>query len=64
MDDHRIFNVGSPYNVIAGQGGANLDKVIEKYERANREIEEKKLKKLAQRREEKQIAEEVLKKPR
>lgn len=29
----RTFNTGAPWNVPAGQGSANIDKVIAKYER-------------------------------
>jgi hypothetical protein len=29
----RIFNTGSPWNVPAGQGGANIDHLIAKYEK-------------------------------
>ncbi|KAI9681141.1 MAG: hypothetical protein M1817_002423 [Caeruleum heppii] len=39
----EIFNTGSPYNVAAGQGGGNLDQVLEHYRRLNREAEERKL---------------------
>ncbi|KAI9831372.1 MAG: hypothetical protein M1826_003545 [Phylliscum demangeonii] len=42
----EMFNVGSPHNVIAGQGSINLDKVIEKYERERRESEERKIQRL------------------
>ncbi|KAI9798426.1 MAG: hypothetical protein M1833_004820 [Piccolia ochrophora] len=45
----ETFNVGSPYNVVAGHGGANLDKLMEHYQRENRECEERKLRKLEQR---------------
>ncbi|KAI4134968.1 MAG: hypothetical protein LQ347_001080 [Umbilicaria vellea] len=31
----EIFNTGSPYNVPAGQGGANLDALIAHYEKIN-----------------------------
>lgn len=34
------FNVGSPYNVPAGQGTINLEKVIEHYKKRNVEQEE------------------------
>ncbi len=39
----RIFNTGSPYNVPAGQGSANLDKLIAHYERKNAEEENRKV---------------------
>ena len=42
----RIFNTGSPWNIPAGQGGANLDKLIAHYERKNFEEEEKKVRTL------------------
>ncbi|KAI9846485.1 MAG: hypothetical protein M1837_003905 [Sclerophora amabilis] len=45
----EIFNTGSPYNVIAGQGGANLDNLIAHYENRNRDVEEAKVKALEQR---------------
>ncbi|KAI9746097.1 MAG: hypothetical protein M1818_000778 [Claussenomyces sp. TS43310] len=38
----EIFNTGSPYNVSAGQGGANLEKLVAHYEQLNLEAEEKK----------------------
>lgn len=40
----RIFNTGSPWNIPAGQGGANLDKLIAHYEKKNWEAEEAKVK--------------------
>ncbi|KAK0265341.1 hypothetical protein LTR91_010575 [Friedmanniomyces endolithicus] len=40
------FNVGSPYNVPAGQGSANLDHVIAKFERESYADNERKLKQL------------------
>lgn len=42
----RLFNTGSPWNIPAGQGGANLDKLIAHYERKNYEEEEKKVRTL------------------
>lgn len=42
----RIFNTGSPWNVPAGQGGANLDKLIAHYEKKNYDEEERKLRTL------------------
>lgn len=62
---YRIFNTGSPRNVIAGWGGGNVDQVIAKYEKEHRELEEKKVRKLVQRREEAEEArraQEALKK--
>ncbi len=44
----RIFNTGSPYNVSAGQGGANLEKLVAHYEKLNADAEEIKLKALAE----------------
>ncbi|KAK4997933.1 hypothetical protein LTR66_002743 [Elasticomyces elasticus] len=38
----EIFNTGSPWNVPAGQGGANLEELIAKYEKEAFEAEEKK----------------------
>lgn len=43
LDAHRVFNTGSPYNVPAGHGGANLDKLIAHYENKNFEEQAKKL---------------------
>ena len=37
----RIFNTGSPHNVAAGNGGADLELLIRHYEEANRGEEEK-----------------------
>lgn len=42
----RIFNMGSPRNVPAGQGGANLDKLIAHYQKINSD-EERRAKALA-----------------
>ncbi|MCJ1363447.1 hypothetical protein MMC16_002554 [Acarospora aff. strigata] len=42
----EIFNTGSPWNIPAGQGGANLDKLIAHYEKKNYEAEEKKVRTL------------------
>lgn len=39
----RQFNGGSPWNVPAGQGSVNIDQVIEKYQKAADEAQEKKL---------------------
>lgn len=44
--DCRVFNTGSPWNVPAGQGGANLDALIAHYKKKNAEHDEKVLKKL------------------
>lgn len=41
--DFRIFNTGSPYNVPAGHGTGNLDKVIAHYEKKNKEEQERKM---------------------
>lgn len=37
----EIFNTGSPLNVAAGQGYANLDKLVAHYEKLNEEQDEK-----------------------
>lgn len=52
----EIMNRGSPRNVVAGWGSANLDKVIEKYERELREVEEEKVVKMARRRQDEEAA--------
>lgn len=39
--------MGSPYNVPAGQGGINLEKVVAHYQKINSEAEEKKAAALA-----------------
>jgi hypothetical protein len=36
---YRFFNTGSPFNVPAGQGSINLDKVIAHYEKQNAQQE-------------------------
>ena len=41
---------------MAGWGSANLDKVIEKYERELREVEEEKVVKMARRRQDEEAA--------
>ena len=43
---YRQFNVGSPWNVPAGHGFANIDELIKKYEKENFEANEKKLQQL------------------
>ncbi|RFU34314.1 hypothetical protein B7463_g1966, partial [Scytalidium lignicola] len=40
----EVFNTGSPYNVVAGQGPRNMDGLIAHYKARNAEEEEKKLK--------------------
>ena len=42
----RQFNHGSPWNVPAGQGSANIDKVIAKYEQEAFSENEKKVQQL------------------
>ncbi|KAI9809068.1 MAG: hypothetical protein M1825_002357 [Sarcosagium campestre] len=42
----ETFNTGSPYNVVAGQGGGNIDHMVEYYRNESMENEEMKLKKL------------------
>jgi hypothetical protein len=37
----RAFNTGSPWNVSAGRGWGNLDKVVAHYEKLNAEDEMK-----------------------
>jgi hypothetical protein len=44
----RIFNTGSPFNVVAGQQPRNMDELVSHYEKLNREEEEKKLKKVSE----------------
>ncbi|TKA63597.1 hypothetical protein B0A49_04671 [Cryomyces minteri] len=39
----EIFNTGAPWNVPAGHGGANMDKLIAHYEKENFEEQEKKM---------------------
>lgn len=39
----RIFNTGCPWNVPAGQGGANLNKLIAHYEQENFAENERKM---------------------
>ena len=39
--------MGSPFNVPAGQGGINLDKVVAHYEKINADAEEKRAAALA-----------------
>ncbi|KAL2352314.1 hypothetical protein BJ546DRAFT_989312 [Cryomyces antarcticus] len=39
----EIFNTGAPWNVPAGHGGANMDKLIAHYEQENFEEQEKKM---------------------
>ena len=46
LRNHRIFNTGSPYNVPAGQGGANLDALIAHYKKKNAEHDAAKLKEM------------------
>lgn len=38
----RIFNTGSPFNVVAGQGPRNMDQLVAHYEKANADEEVKK----------------------
>ncbi|RQM05038.1 hypothetical protein DH86_00003636 [Scytalidium sp. 3C] len=42
-----VFNTGSPYNVVAGQGPRDMDALIAHYEKRNAEDDERKLKALA-----------------
>ena len=43
---YRQFNVGAPWNVPAGHGRVNIDRVIEKYEKESYEQQEEKLRQL------------------
>jgi hypothetical protein len=38
----RIFNTGSPFNVVAGQGPRNMDQLVAHYEKVNADEETKK----------------------
>jgi hypothetical protein len=40
----RVFNTGSPYNVVAGQGPRNADELVAHYKKANAEVVEKQAK--------------------
>jgi len=40
---HRSINGGSPWNVPAGHGSANIDNAIAKFEKENYEANERKL---------------------
>jgi len=42
----RIFNTGSPWNNVAGQGPRNIDQLVAHYEKLNADEEEKKVKPL------------------
>ncbi len=46
---HRIFNTGSPYNVVAGASPRNMDELIAHYEKVNAEKNEKTAKRMAER---------------
>ncbi len=52
LASYRIFNTGSPWNVPAGHGGANLDSLIAHYEKKNADAEEQKMKTLKEGKEE------------
>jgi hypothetical protein len=43
----RIFNTGSPFNVVAGQGSRNINQLVAHYEKLNANEEEKKAQSLA-----------------
>jgi hypothetical protein len=47
LANYRLLNSGSPWNVPAGQGRANLDHLIAHYEKQNAEEEARKLENLA-----------------
>jgi len=38
---NRIFNTGSPYNVVAGQGTRGMDALVAHYEKENRNEDER-----------------------
>lgn len=44
--NYRVINGGSPWNVPAGHGSANIDQVIAKYQKENYEANERKHKAL------------------
>lgn len=48
LTDIRIFNTGAPHNVVAGNGGANLDKLVAHYEKLNADDEDRKATALAE----------------
>lgn len=39
----RIFNTGSPFNVVAGQGPRNMDQLVAHYDKLNADEEAKKM---------------------
>jgi hypothetical protein len=41
-DCGRIFNTGSPFNIVAGQGPRNMDALVAHYQKANVVEEERK----------------------
>ncbi|EPE36581.1 NADH-ubiquinone oxidoreductase 17.8 kDa subunit [Glarea lozoyensis ATCC 20868] len=43
----EIFNTGSPYNVIAGQGPRNMDALVAHYQKQNTDEDERRAKALA-----------------
>lgn len=43
----RIFNTGSPHNVVAGQGPRNMDAVVAHYNKLNADEESRKVKAMA-----------------
>ena len=43
----RVFNTGSPYNVVAGSGARNMDALVAHYEKLNVEESERKVKESA-----------------
>lgn len=45
----RIFNTGSPYNVVAGHGARNMDKVVEHYKQKYAEEDARRTKETARR---------------
>jgi hypothetical protein len=40
----RVFNTGSPFNVVAGQGSRDMDALVAHYQKTNLDEEERKAK--------------------
>ena len=45
----RIFNTGSPYNVVAGQSARGLDEMVAHYKKLNADEDERQAKAMAAR---------------
>ncbi|TVY14443.1 NADH-ubiquinone oxidoreductase 17.8 kDa subunit [Lachnellula arida] len=43
----EIFNTGSPYNVVAGQGARGIDEMVAHYQKVNADADERRTKALA-----------------